>query len=239
VYLSKEVMTNLIALYFVGLYFIIPQPYAKYSFDVGLFALSGSITNQLAIHMLFHKVPFLYGSGVIEKNFGTFKSSIKEMMMKQFFTVEQIQNFFLKEEQTMDLKPFVGVIDFNPAFNAVAESILESRFGEMIKMFGAEKNIESFREPFLVKIKANFENLVDSNEFKDTLKGFVMNSTLSDDLIKSVDGIIDERLEQLSPVMVKEIVQHLISKHLGWLVVWGGILGGVIGLISSVIYSLL
>jgi len=39
--------------------------------------------------------------------------------------------------------------------------------------------------------------------------------------------------------MIKEIVQHLISKHLGWLVVWGGVLGGLIGLVSSVLFSLI
>jgi hypothetical protein len=33
--------------------------------------------------------------------------------------------------------------------------------------------------------------------------------------------------------MVKEIVQKLISEHLGWLVVWGGVFGGLIGLVSS------
>ena len=33
---------------------------------MGLFALSGAITNHLAVYMLFEKVPFFYGSGVIE-----------------------------------------------------------------------------------------------------------------------------------------------------------------------------
>jgi len=107
----------------------------------------------------------------------------------------------------------------------------------MIKLFGAEKNIESFREPFILKIRENFENMVDSNQFKDSLNGYIINSSLSQDLINSVDSIIDDRLNQLTPVMIKEIVQHLISKHLGWLVVWGGVLGGLIGLVSSVLFS--
>jgi uncharacterized membrane protein YheB (UPF0754 family) len=219
------------------MYFILPQPYAKYSLDVGLFALSGSVTNQLAIYMLFHKVPFLYGSGVIEKNFESFKMAIKNMMMKEFFTVQQIKNFFTKEDQKIDLKPMISIIDFNPAFNAISTTILESKFGDMIKLFGAEKNIESFREPFILKIRENFENMVDSNQFKDSLNGYIINSSLSQDLINSVDSIIDDRLNQLTPVMIKEIVQHLISKHLGWLVVWGGVLGGLIGLVSSVLFS--
>jgi len=237
-YISKEVITNFISVYFVAMYFVLPQPYAKYSLDVGLFALSGAVTNHLAIYMLFHKVPFLYGSGVIEKNFESFKMAIKNMMMKEFFTVQQIKNFFTKEDQKIDLKPMISIIDFNPAFNAISTTILESKFGDMIKLFGAEKNIESFREPFILKIRENFENMVDSNQFKDSLNGYIINSSLSQDLINSVDSIIDDRLNQLTPVMIKEIVQHLISKHLGWLVVWGGVLGGLIGLVSSLLFSL-
>lgn len=238
-YISKEVIANFISVYFIAMYFILPQPYAKYSLDIGLFALSGAVTNQLAIYMLFHKVPFLYGSGVIEKNFESFKMAIKNMMMKEFFTVQQIKNFFTKEDQKIDLKPMISIIDFNPAFNAISTTILESKFGDMIKLFGAEKNIESFREPFILKIRENFENMVDSNQFKDAFNGYIMNSSLSQDLINSVDSIIDDRLNQLTPVMIKEIVQHLISKHLGWLVVWGGVLGGLIGLISSVVFSVI
>ncbi len=37
-------------------------------YTIGIFAFSGAITNTLAIYMLFEKVPFLYGSGIIEKN---------------------------------------------------------------------------------------------------------------------------------------------------------------------------
>ena len=40
------------------------------------FALSGGITNWIAIHMLFEKIPF-YGSGVIPKRFEEFKTGIK------------------------------------------------------------------------------------------------------------------------------------------------------------------
>ena len=61
---------------------------------VGLFAFSGAITNSLAIHMLFEKVPFLYGSGVIESKFSQFKISIHNLLMNQFFTREHLTRFF-------------------------------------------------------------------------------------------------------------------------------------------------
>ena len=60
---------------------------------LGLFALSGAITNWLAIHMLFEKVPLLYGSGVIPARFEEFKLAIRQLMMEQFFTEENIDRF--------------------------------------------------------------------------------------------------------------------------------------------------
>ena len=61
-------------------------------FSVGLFALSGAVTNWLAVHMLFEKVPGLYGSGVIPARFEEFKLAIRHLMMEQFFTEENIDS---------------------------------------------------------------------------------------------------------------------------------------------------
>jgi len=77
-------MTNFIALGIViGGYFM-PEMYRTPVLYTGLFALSGALTNALAVHMLFEKVPFLYGSGVISQNFESFKTSIKNLMMNGF-----------------------------------------------------------------------------------------------------------------------------------------------------------
>ena len=57
--------------------------------------------------------------------------------------------------------------------------------------------------------------------------------TASQDLHQKIDGIVNKRLEELTPEMVKQIIENIIQKHLGWLVVWGGVFGGLIGLITS------
>ncbi|MDE2955256.1 MAG: DUF445 domain-containing protein, partial [Gemmatimonadota bacterium] len=57
------------------------------------------------------------------------------------------------------------------------------------------------------------------------------------EMIDRVDAIVMQRLNELTPEMVKTIVQDMIHKHLGWLVVWGGVFGGFIGLITSVVWS--
>lgn len=226
-------MTDLFALLIIGISFFVPSEYHDAFLFTGLFALSGAITNQLAIHMLFERVPLLYGSGVIEKNFDTFKSSIGEMIMKQFFSKEQLGEFFSKEEEKIDLKPLVEGADFSPAFDALSKTVMESKFGGAIAMFGGEEALEGLRDPFSSKLKSAVSTIVDSSVFKAQLDHHIQNSALSEDMIASVEALITRRLEELTPKMVKELVQELIKEHLGWLVVWGGVFGGLIGLLSS------
>jgi uncharacterized membrane protein YheB (UPF0754 family) len=231
--MSKSLATDIFSLLLIILSFIVPSEYYNALLFTGLFAFSGAVTNQLAIHMLFEKVPFLYGSGVIGKNFNTFKGSIKEMIMKQFFTKEQLGDFFAQEEQKIDLKPLVESADFTPAFEALSKTVMESKFGGAIEMFGGEEALEGLREPFSHKLKSAVSSIVSSETFKAQLDHHIQNSALSKDMIDSVEELITRRLEELTPEMVKELVQELIKEHLGWLVVWGGVFGGLIGFISS------
>ena len=231
--MNKSLTTDIVSILLIGLSFIVPETYYNPLLFTGLFALSGAITNQLAIHMLFERVPFLYGSGVIEKNFETFKESIRVMIMKQFFTKEQLGDFFANEEQKINLAPLVEGADFSPAFDALSKTVMESKFGGAIQMFGGEEALEGLRDPFARKLKSAVSKIVSSDTFKAQLDHHIQNSALSDDMIDSVESLITKRLDELTPKMVKELVQELIKEHLGWLVVWGGVFGGLIGLASS------
>ncbi len=231
--MSKSLITDVLSILLIGLSFVVPETYHNPLFFTGLFALSGAITNQLAIHMLFERVPFLYGSGVIEKNFETFKESIRKMIMKQFFTKEQLGKFFADEEKKIDLAPLVEQADFSPAFDALSVTVMESKFGAAVSMFGGDDALEGLREPFSRKLKSAVSSIVSSDVFKAQLDHHIQNSALSDDMIDSVENLITKRLDELTPKMVKELVQELIKEHLGWLVVWGGVFGGLIGLLSS------
>jgi len=231
--LSKTLLTNTISVAVVGLSFVAGEPFSRPLLYTGLFALSGAVTNELAIHMLFEKVPFLYGSGIIELKFEAFKEAIKKMMMEQFFTREQISDFFAKEEQKIDLAPLVREADFSPAFDALSKTVMESQFGGMVNMIGGEAALEKLREPFVQKLQSAVEKIVSSEVFKKQFDHHLQHSSLSDDLIVSIEKIVENRLNQLTPKMVKEMMQDLMREHLGWLVVWGGVFGGLIGLVSS------
>ena len=230
--LNKSFITNALALGLIEVSFVIPE-YKEPLLYTGLFALSGAVTNQLAIHMLFEKVPFLYGSGVIPARFEAFKSAIKELIMSQFFTKERLDAFFAQEETKLNLAPIIEETDFSPAYDALAKTVMESQFGGMLGMFGGESALEGLREPFSQKMKTAVIKIVNSDAFNDTLQKHLQSSKLSDDMLASIESIVEARLNELTPEMVKEIVQKLIKEHLGWLVVWGGVFGGLIGLVSS------
>jgi len=231
--ISKSTLTDALSVALIGVGLATVEPFAKPILYTGLFAFSGAITNQVAIFMLFNKVPFLYGSGVIEENFETFKGSIKKMIMEQFFNKEQISSFFQNEEQKIELAPLVNSADFTPAFDALKQSVMESKLGNMLNMFGGEEALEPLREPFAKKLKSAVVGIVSSDTFKAQMNHHLEHSSLNDDILKTVDELITDRLNDLTPNMVSELVHELIHTHLGWLVVWGGVFGGVIGLGSS------
>lgn len=233
--LSKTFITNAVSSLLVFISFLMEGQISSLLLYTGLFALSGSLTNQLAIHMLFEKVPFLYGSGVIPLRFEAFKESIKNLMMQEFFTKEQIETFFAKEEKRIDLAPVVEETNFSPAFDALSKTVMESSFGGMLGMFGGAAVLENLRHPFTIKMKSAVIQIVESEEFNQTLQKHLQTSSLSDDMFASIEDIIDTRLDKLTSLMVKEMVYKLINEHLSWLVVWGGVFGGAIGLLSSFI----
>ncbi len=206
-------------------------------FTIGLFAFSGAITNTLAIHMLFEKVPFLYGSGIIEKKFGAFKQSIHDMLMNQFFTKEHLKKFFETEitsaKNQLDFEKILKQTDFTPAYISLKEAVMESSFGSMLGMFGGESALEPLKEPFTKKLQTSVVEISKSQSFQKVLNESLKSDALSDDIHKKLSLIVNTRLEELTSKMVKELVQNMIKEYLGWLVIWGAVFGGLIGFIST------
>jgi len=233
--ISKSLLTNIVAILFIGLAFIMPKEFHSILMNIGTYAFSGAITNWLAIYMLFERVPYLYGSGIIEKNFQTFKNSIKIMVMEQFFDASHVNQFLSSEEKKINLVPVIESTDMSPAFDALKNTVLESKIGGMLGMFGGEGLIDSFKEPFLDKLQNALVLMVSSNEFHLQIQSHLKSSSVQSDLIASIEKLVDSRLEILTPKMVKELIKTIIDEHLGWLVVWGGVFGGLIGLLSSFI----
>ncbi|WP_372370895.1 DUF445 domain-containing protein [Candidatus Uabimicrobium sp. HlEnr_7] len=219
--MKKSLFTNLISLaVFVAAYFS-PQFYGQqHLYQASLFALSGAFTNWLAVYMLFEKIPFLYGSGIIPNRFEEFKAGIRNLIMDNFFNKENFEKY-VKEtvNQEIDLDSIV-----NGLFDKLKQTVEESSFGSMLGMFGGVAALEPLREDFKTKTLGflNESQLVE----KFTTGNY-------DSLRTKVEQLVDKRLEELTPQKVKEIIQSMIREHLGWLVVWGGIFGALLGLSAS------
>lgn len=228
--MDKGWITNGVSLGVVGVSYMVEGSAGSALRSAGMFALSGAVTNQLAIHMLFEKVPFLYGSGIIIDRFESIREALKRLIMEQFFTPEKIESFVKTQERSIDLTPIIEQTDFTPAYDALVKSVMESPMGGMIGMFGGEAIIGKLREPFLEKIKLSTIEISQSESFMMALNKHLHQE--SGHLTSTIETIVESRLAELTPVMVKEMLHALMKEHLGWLVVWGGVFGGLIGLAS-------
>ena len=230
--MNKSIITNGLALAIVLLGFMLDNVIIK---TVGLFAISGALTNWIAVHMLFEKVPGLYGSGVIPERFEDFKSGIRTLVMAQFFSKENIQRFLTDNKQPVhvDFAPIIKKVDLAPTFDSLVEVIKDSSFGQMLGMFGGVEALEPMRQPFVIKMGAALEDITQDPKFTLLLQQELTQPDIQQDLHEKINTIVEQRLNELTPKMVKDIIQNMIREHLGWLVVWGGVFGGLIGLLAA------
>lgn len=234
--LNKNTIPNLIALAIIAVSFLFGDPVKSVLFSTGLFALSGALTNWLAVHMLFERVPGLYGSGVIVLHFEQFKAGILRMVHEHLFNQERVDKVLNDpdSELKIDLKPLIAGVDLDVAYDQLVETVMESSFGSMLGMLGGESALDGMREPFKRRMGKYLEDAAASPKFQKIVSKQVSNVTNSEEFMKRLDSILRARLDELTPEMVRDIMQQMIRKHLGWLVVWGGVFGGLIGLIAGV-----
>jgi uncharacterized membrane protein YheB (UPF0754 family) len=212
----------------------------RWLFPIGAYAVAGAVTNGLAVHMLFEKVPLLYGSGVIQLQFESFKAAIKNLIMEQFFNQHTLEKHWRHAAETQ-LKNLVTPelmerLPLETLFDDLVETISASPLGMMLQMAGGAAALEPLREPVVTRLRESVVNMLSDpkviNLLLENNPVLVSESSL---LAATLEKMIDSRLDELTPQIVKEIVQKMIHEHLGWLVVWGGFFGGLMGLLMTLI----
>lgn len=231
---NKSFLTNLISAVVFGISFLIPEFAVRNTLKLSsLFALSGALTNWLAIYMLFERIPGLYGSGIIALRFDQFKESIRSLIMENFFTKE---NFVKVTQNTLPhtIQPelVLDKIDFDKVFSGFVAVIKNSSFGGMFTLFGGEKVIEPMREPF----KKEFERQASEILLNIDVASVLQKETDFETFRSKIASMVDATVNELTPQRVKEIVDEMMRTHLGWLVVWGGVFGALIGFVSAVLF---
>ena len=223
--MNTNLLTNLFALC-LTIFGSFSPVYQDTLFFVGIFALSGGLTNWLAIHMLFEKIPFFYGSGVIPSRFLEFKNGIKKLILEEFFNEKNLE-YFLQKNSSLYSKKIISTIGSDKIFSELVKAIEESSLGSMLKMVGGKEALNPLKDPMIRKINGLFD------EFKKNAEK--NNHKSIEDIKINIENIVDKRLKELSPENVKIIIQKMIKQHLSWLVVWGALVGGLIGLFFSLL----
>ena len=159
--MNKSILTNLISVA-ITIYGFISPIYSTEIFMAGLFSLSGGLTNWLAIHMLFEKIPLLYGSGVIPNRFEDFKNGIKNLIMNEFFSSIILEKF-LKNKTEEAGEDILKNLDYDKIFIKLVEAIEESSLGSMLNMLGGKKALDPLKEPVKQKIK-ELEKAIEETE---------------------------------------------------------------------------
>jgi len=248
--LDKHITPNLLALLVILLSFMLPAPWHQITLGTGLFALSGSLTNWLAVHMLFERVPGLYGSGVITLHFEEFKAGILRMVHEELFSKDKVERLLAPVEQAaqnddepvneslgqaIDLAPLLDAIDLDAAYDQLVQTILESSFGSMLAMVGGETALQPLREPFKKRMHEFLNDAVQSPQIQAAISEQLSKAASSEQFVNRLDQLLRARLDEMTPEMVRDIMQRMIKQHLGWLVVWGGVFGGLIGLVAALL----
>ncbi|MDC3160099.1 DUF445 domain-containing protein, partial [Pseudomonadota bacterium] len=175
--------------------------------------------------MLFEKIPYIMGSGVIEIQFKEFKKGIRQLILQEFFSKKNIETIY--ENLRDDAVSKINVsFDKNEIFNSFIDILEKSSLSKTLEMFGGAKILEPLREPLVEKFQQILIELIN----KQRENNYNNIRTLEE----KITSVIDNKLNELTPERVKEIIQEMISQHLGWLVVWGAVFGGIIGLIFSI-----
>ena len=247
--LDKNLTPNLVALLLILVSFALPEPWHGLVLTTGLFALSGALTNWLAVHMLFERVPGLYGSGVITLHFEDFKAGILRMVHEELFNKDSVERLLSSPKNqdnkdaksgasfvdAVDIEPLLNAIDLDAAYDQLVATVVESSFGSMLAMVGGEEALKPLREPFKKRMETFLSKAAHSPAIQAAIGEQLGKAASSDQFVGKLEQLLRARLDEMTPDMVKQIMQRMIREHLGWLVVWGGVFGGIIGLIAALI----
>jgi len=187
--------------------------------------------------MLFDKIPFLYGSGIILDRFKEIRETVKNVIMRTFFDREYLTKYLDQKAPTilssLNLNEKLKQLLESPTVDALIDSKLTELNtkpeGMLFAMMGMNLlQLKPLIKPFVVGMGSELIPLLTKNLEPSKMLdiGF---------LREEVDNLMSEKLEELTPERVKTLIEDVIRDHLGWLIVWGNIFGGLVGIASTTV----
>ena len=243
------------ALLATGLLLPKETPLQPVIFSTGMFALSGGLTNWLAVKMLFDRIPGLIGSGVIPARFREIRASVRDLILEHFFGEEDLRKFFTEQQKDVDwgrylktnssANPVAGFVEkqwhrltstevIQPIIDREIDNLAQSNIGGLLVMVGMD-NVRPAVNSFVTSFVASMQDKVLSaaGEVETDALPIELDETLVvRDIRVQVEALLERKLQQLKASDVKRMMEDVIRKHLGWLVVWGNVFGGLIGVLA-------
>lgn len=262
--IDKGTLSNLISALLLILGLLLGEsPFQAMILSAGLFALSGGITNSLAIKMLFDRIPGLVGSGVIPARFRDIRREVKRLILENFFSEEYLQTFLADNAGEIDwsayLKAskktegrFTAFVEaqwdrlsapeaIRPVVRIQIDRLRDSTLGTLMMLVGSdtiEEVVTKFISSFLAAMKSRvLDAAAELRPGLDLLALELDEDRVASDLRVLLCRLVDRKLEELDADKVKRMMQDVMRRHLGWLVVWGNVFGGLLGLVAYFLAS--
>ncbi|KAJ3434498.1 hypothetical protein M0812_01612 [Anaeramoeba flamelloides] len=249
-HLTKGTISNSITFFFLILGLILiktntknknQQTFGQYLLAFGLFGFAGGVTNWLAVKMLFDKIGYgkyyLPGSAIIPHRFKAIRETVKNTIMQTFFDEDYLKKYISKKfneimtSSDLNIEEKLKNILESPKVEKIIDQKLDDLKnkpeGLVLVMMGIEPSkLKPLILPFIVNAAKDFAPLLlsafDPKKFIKIRK-----------VRKEIDKLMTEKLKELTPPIVKKLMEDVIREHLGWLIVWGCVFGGFIGVISK------
>jgi hypothetical protein len=210
-----------------------------YVLAFGLFGFAGGITNWLAIKMLFDKIPGVYGSGIIPLRFREIREVVKNVIMKSFFDSTFLERY-LKEKAgelaaSLNVEEKIRQMLQSPAVDDIIDKKLVELAGRpegmILAMMGlAPEQLKPMVKPFVVGMASDVAPML-----LDAVLGKNGDGLPIDLIRREIDSLMTRKLEELTPEVVKGLLEEVMRDHLGWLILWGNVFGGLIGVVSELV----
>jgi hypothetical protein len=173
---------------------------------VGLFGFIGGVTNWVAIEMLFVRIPYLIGTGVVAKQYKELREGIRRIVVNTLFDPTAVSKYFSGQRkyaiEMLHLGPHFGGLLDSPAANTIVEQKIDSALagpeGLILTLLGVDHSelrsiIRKNVQLFLVDI---------SPIILDKLSPGIING---EGLQEEVEKILDQKIEELSATKVRQV----------------------------------
>lgn len=189
-----------------------------------LAAITGWVTNFLAIKMLFHprkKVNLLFFSiqGIFPKRQDVLAERLGKIVSKELFSFDDIKKRFTSTSTAMEI---------NTVLDAKLEDFLEIKLKAVMPMLAMFLNNET---------KAKIKNTL-HQEFQNILPDIL--NRYSEKLEKDIDieDIVAQKVSAFSSDKLEQILFSIMKKEFKFIEILGGILGFLIGIIQLLLIQL-